>query len=397
MLSISSIKQSVTSRSFSGLLVGSLLLLLVGTAASADSGSVTYSGCQNLYTGVIRLLPSKLPPPYDTTCNTTTTNPALKEVPISWNQIGPQGPVGPPGGQGVAGQAGPQGPKGDTGAAGPTGAQGSQGPAGAQGPAGTNGASVLNGTGSPATGVGSVGDFYIDTAAATLYGPKTVNGWGVGVSLVGPKGDPGPTGKDGVSVTSAAEAAGANCPNGGASFKSASGTTYACNGSSGAALAGLTCTTSDGQTDGHVVVTVAPNGNNSLSNNAASLTCQGKGPCIGGNLQVSHDDGLGQTFSDCLPVGIPLTSSTYSQRLAIDAAQAWAQAVGGTASLLDLVCNISGHTYTFRDAYTSSQAALWAYTDSFGNGAGIVVLEPSGAAACPASDPRYASTFMTWN
>jgi hypothetical protein len=32
------------------------------------------------------------------------------------------------------------------------------------------------------------GDFYIDTSAWTIYGPKTGAGWGVGTSLVGPAG-----------------------------------------------------------------------------------------------------------------------------------------------------------------------------------------------------------------
>jgi len=50
----------------------------------------------------------------------------------------------------------------------------------------------------------------------------------------GSPGSPGTGGKDGVSVTSTALSAGdANCPNGGSSFTSANGTTFACNGASG--------------------------------------------------------------------------------------------------------------------------------------------------------------------
>jgi hypothetical protein len=200
------------------------LLLLVGTVASADSGGVIYSGCQNLYSGVIRLLPSNLPAPYNTTCNTTTTNPYLKEQPISWNQVGPQGPPGAAGAAGAAGATGAQGPKGDAGPAGtpgtqgtkgdpgPTGAQGPKGdagPAGAQGPkgdpgttgqqgaAGADGKSVLSGAGAPSAISGNIGDFYIDTAADVLYGPKNVAGWGNGINLVGPKGDQGPVGQTG--------------------------------------------------------------------------------------------------------------------------------------------------------------------------------------------------------
>lgn len=52
--------------------------------------------------------------------------------------------------------------------------------------------------------------------------------------LKGDPGSPGANGKDGVSVTSASLQSGdANCPSGGSSFTSASGTTYACNGQKG--------------------------------------------------------------------------------------------------------------------------------------------------------------------
>ena len=67
-----------------------------------------------------------------------------------------------------------------------------------QGPAGTNGTAVLNGTVPPTASVGSDGDFYIDTTANVLYGPKTADGWPeTGVSLIGPKGDKGDKGDQG--------------------------------------------------------------------------------------------------------------------------------------------------------------------------------------------------------
>ncbi|TAN41309.1 MAG: collagen-like protein [Nitrospirae bacterium] len=103
--------------------------------------------------------------------------------------MGPRGPQGDPGAagpqgiQGVAGPTGPQGPIGLTGATGPT------------GPAGTDGKTVLNGSGVPDNvTVGADGDFYIDTAGNTLYGPKNGGLWGAGVSLVGPTGAAGPIG-----------------------------------------------------------------------------------------------------------------------------------------------------------------------------------------------------------
>ena len=57
-------------------------------------------------------------------------------VPLDWNAIGPQGPVGPEGAQGPVGPDGPQGPQGPVGATGP---EGPQGPVGATGPEGPQG------------------------------------------------------------------------------------------------------------------------------------------------------------------------------------------------------------------------------------------------------------------
>jgi Collagen triple helix repeat (20 copies) len=94
----------------------------------------------------------------------------LHDTAVRWNQTGP------------AGATGPQGPKGDP---------------GATGPAGADGKTVLSGTGAPATDLGSDGDFYIDTSASAIYGPKTATGWGNPTSLAGAKGDQGDTGPQG--------------------------------------------------------------------------------------------------------------------------------------------------------------------------------------------------------
>lgn len=42
---------------------------------------------------------------------------------------------------------------------------------------------ILNGTGVPSNSVGNNGDFYIDTATTTLYGPKSAGVWGTGIAL----------------------------------------------------------------------------------------------------------------------------------------------------------------------------------------------------------------------
>jgi hypothetical protein len=126
---------------------------------------------------------------------------------------GPQGPTGATGAQGpigLTGAAGPAGAQGPAGVAGPAGAQGVAGPAGAQGPQGAtgpqgtqgsegaNGQTILNGTNNPGSGIGTVGDFYLNTSSNILFGPKTAGGWGTGVSLVGPTGPAGATGPQGL-------------------------------------------------------------------------------------------------------------------------------------------------------------------------------------------------------
>ncbi len=94
------------------------------------------------------------------------------------------------------------GRQGPAGAAGATGATGAPGPAGAQGAVGPAGActaqTILNGSGPPAASAGNDGDFYIDTSAEVIYGPKSGGAWPTpGTSIVGPKGDPGPQGPTG--------------------------------------------------------------------------------------------------------------------------------------------------------------------------------------------------------
>ena len=89
------------------------------------------------------------------------------------------------------GTPGPKGDKGDTGATGLQGIQGAPGATGATGAtgvAGADGKMVRNGTSNPVSGTGEDGDFYINTATNTLFGPKANGAWPSGVSLVGPTG-----------------------------------------------------------------------------------------------------------------------------------------------------------------------------------------------------------------
>ncbi|WP_395062186.1 beta strand repeat-containing protein [Flavobacterium sp.] len=92
--------------------------------------------------------------------------------------VGPTGSTGAQGIQGLTGATGAQGIQGLTGATGNTGATGTNG---------TNGTAVLNGTSNPIAAAGNDGDFFINTTANTIYGPKASGAWpSTGTSLVGP-------------------------------------------------------------------------------------------------------------------------------------------------------------------------------------------------------------------
>lgn len=84
---------------------------------------------------------------------------------------------------------------------------GPPGPTGPTGPAGV-GAAWQQGSGVPGAGVGSNGDFYLNTANGDIYGPKTAGAWGAVIFNIaqGQQGPAGPAGAAG--ATGAAGAAG---------------------------------------------------------------------------------------------------------------------------------------------------------------------------------------------
>ena len=64
-------------------------------------------------------------------------------------------------------------------------------PQGEQGNPSPAGNTVLSGTVDPTAADGADGDFWINTATSTLFGPKAAGAWPAGVSLVGPAGSGG--------------------------------------------------------------------------------------------------------------------------------------------------------------------------------------------------------------
>jgi hypothetical protein len=89
--------------------------------------------------------------------------------------------------------------------AGPPGTNGAKGATGATGNTGAAGNTILSGSTDPTDSVGNNGDYYINTATSTLFGPKANGKWPPGVSLVGPagpSGSPGAPGANGSTVLS---------------------------------------------------------------------------------------------------------------------------------------------------------------------------------------------------
>lgn len=73
------------------------------------------------------------------------------------------------------------------------------------GPIGKTGAALISGASAPDTQTGFIGDFYLDITAKIIYGPKTERaGWGVGSSIAGPQGPIGPQGPTGATGASGA-------------------------------------------------------------------------------------------------------------------------------------------------------------------------------------------------
>src|SRR5690606_28955634 len=88
--------------------------------------------------------------------------------------------------------------KSDDGEIGP---QGEKGERGEQGIACIDGTKIISGTAVPAANLGAIGDFYLRTSNSMLYGPKTNDGWGSGVSLKGATGSTGAPGAAGAAGT----------------------------------------------------------------------------------------------------------------------------------------------------------------------------------------------------
>lgn len=178
------------------------------------------SACFNNISGIVRIATTKAP------CIVAgnpilSEAPWLLETPLTWNQIGTQGPTGatgatgPTGATGATGGPGSAGGTGPTGAAGATGATGPQGIQGPTGPSGANGATGAQGN----TGATGAQGPHGETGAIGATGP---------MGPIGPSGAIGPTGSAG--AAGATGATGATGPTGATGATGADGS----NGATGA-------------------------------------------------------------------------------------------------------------------------------------------------------------------
>lgn len=133
---------------------------------------------------------------------------------------GPAGPVGEPGAKIYSGAGVPAvslgkpgdfyfdtqaknmyGPRDEKGWGAPVSLSGATGVQGSQGQPGQQGSVILSGNGGPGAEDGRNGDYYLDKLTALMYGPKSDGGWGIPVNLKGPKGDKGDPGNAGAIAT----------------------------------------------------------------------------------------------------------------------------------------------------------------------------------------------------
>ncbi|MEP1094508.1 MAG: hypothetical protein ABJG78_05330 [Cyclobacteriaceae bacterium] len=141
--------------------------------------------------------------------NTSTSEIYGPKTSGSWGSptslVGVAGADGHDGTDGQDGANGADGTNGTNGADGANGTNGTDGVNGADGADGQNGKTIVSGTSSPTT-EGVDGDFYINTTTSEIYGPKTGGVWGAATSLVGAEGSDGADGNNGHTVLNGAVA-----------------------------------------------------------------------------------------------------------------------------------------------------------------------------------------------
>jgi hypothetical protein len=154
---------------------------------------------------------------------------------------------------------------------------------------------------------------------------------------------------------------------------------------------GNVCSSSNGVpscTSGSCAIVCNPGFANCDGSAASGCECAGT-ICCSGACEPPHVNGLGQSFHDCAPLGVPGTNSTYSYALASEARAAW-PAIGADS---DCICG-SGSATTCVSRQTATSCAVWEFHSAVGltSPAGHVNLNSANNSCfCPAT------TDPTWN
>lgn len=120
---------------------------------------------------------------------------------------------------------------------------------------------------------------------------------------------------------------------------------------------------------------------NVAAGDGCSSSCQLEGPCPGGLPLITHDNGQGQTWQDCVPLG------TYNGTQASNACAAY---TGNLGSCFDFDCADPGNFDNVVCGLLGADCACWTYAGALTTG--LTVNDPSSnACTCPAVGDN------TWN
>lgn len=225
----------------------------------------------------------------------------------------------------------------------------------------SGGSPVLAGSGAPTGALGNVGDLYIDTANALLYGPKTVGGWPTGTVDLS-QGPTGPTGSQGVTgpasmVTGPTGATGSTGPSvtGPTGSTGAASTVTGPTGSTGPSVTGPT---------GAASTVTGPTGSTGSTGPASTVTgptgsTGATGPSVTG---PTGNTGPGYSSIDVTQT-ISANTNNFTPsagdvvRISATAAYLITGMTAGDANEIRVLINVGAYSITLPNQSTSSTAA----------------------------------------